>query len=119
MPARAPLAWLQLSHGRVKLIVAVAGVVVAVLLMLMQLGFMQAAFQSALIVPRQIDADLVVISPQTQAMFRTAQFPHVLLYRMPSVPGVESVRAIGRRPDPEPDVSVADAVAERIRRSDL
>ncbi len=25
MPARAPLAWLQLSHGRVKLIVAVAG----------------------------------------------------------------------------------------------
>jgi predicted anti-sigma-YlaC factor YlaD len=32
---------------------------------------------------------------------------------------VESVRAIGRRPDPEPDVSVADAVAERIRRSDL
>lgn len=94
MPARAPLAWLQLSHGRVKLIVAVAGVVVAVLLMLMQLGFMQAAFQSALIVPRQIDANLVVISPQTQAMFRTAQFPHVLLYRMPSVPGVESVRAI-------------------------
>ena len=90
MPARAPLAWLQLSHGRVKLIVAVAGVVVAVLLMLMQLGFMQAAFQSALIVPRQIDADLVVISPQTQAMFRTAQFPHVLLYRMPSVPGVEA-----------------------------
>jgi putative ABC transport system permease protein len=65
-----------------------------VLLMLMQLGFMQAAFESALIVPRQIDADLVVISPQSQAMFRTAQFPHVLLYRMPSVPGVESVRAI-------------------------
>lgn len=32
---------------------------------------------------------------------------------------VESVRAIGRRPDPEPSESVADAVAERIRRSDL
>jgi anti-sigma factor RsiW len=32
---------------------------------------------------------------------------------------VESVRAIGRRPDPEPDASVADAVAERIRRHDL
>jgi putative ABC transport system permease protein len=94
VPARAPLAWLQLSYGRVKLIVAVAGVVVAVLLMLMQLGFMQAAFESALIVPRQIDADLIVISPQSQAMFRTAQFPRRLLYRLPAVPGVESVRAI-------------------------
>lgn len=94
MPARAPLAWLQLSHGRVKLIVAVAGVVVAVLLMLMQLGFMQAAFESALIVPRQIDGELIVMSPQTQAMFRTAQFPRRLLYRLPAVDGVESVRAV-------------------------
>jgi putative ABC transport system permease protein len=94
VPARAPLAWLQLSHGRVKLIVAVAGVVVAVLLMLMQLGFMQAAFESALKVPRRVEADLVVISPQTQAMFRTAQFPRVHLYRMPSVPGVQSVRGV-------------------------
>jgi len=94
VPARAPLAWLQLSHGRVKLIVAVAGVVVAVLLMLMQLGFMQAAFESALTVPRKIDAELIVISPQSQALFRTAQFPRALLYRMPSVPGVESVRSI-------------------------
>lgn len=94
MPARAPLAWLQLSYGRVKLIVAVAGVVVAVLLMLMQLGFMQAAFESALIVPRQIDADLIVISPQSQAMFRTSPFPRRLLYRLPAVPGVESVRAV-------------------------
>ena len=32
---------------------------------------------------------------------------------------VESVRAIGRRPEREPGVSVADTVAERIRRSDL
>ncbi|WP_428304783.1 ABC transporter permease DevC [Lacipirellula sp.] len=94
MPARAPLAWLQLSYGRVKLIVAVAGVVVAVLLMLMQLGFMQAAFESALIVPRQIDADLIVVSPQSQAMFRTSPFPRRLLYRLPAVPGVESVRAV-------------------------
>ena len=33
------VAWKQLSHSKVKLIVATAGVVVAVLLMLVQLGF--------------------------------------------------------------------------------
>ncbi len=35
-----PVAWLQLSHGRTKLIAAVVGIVFADLLMWMQLGFL-------------------------------------------------------------------------------
>ena len=35
-----PIAWLQLTHGRTKLVAAVVGIVFADLLMWMQLGFL-------------------------------------------------------------------------------
>ena len=42
-----PIAWLQLSHGRTKLLAAVVGILFADLLMWMQLGFLNAAVESA------------------------------------------------------------------------
>jgi putative ABC transport system permease protein len=42
-----PLAWLQLSHEKIRLLVAIAGISFADILMFMQLGFRDALFDSA------------------------------------------------------------------------
>ncbi len=47
MIAFIPLAWLQLSKERFRFATAVAGVVFAVILILVQLGFQDALFESA------------------------------------------------------------------------
>ena len=42
-----PLAWLQLTREKLRLLVAVAGVAFAVILIFMQLGFRKALFDSS------------------------------------------------------------------------
>lgn len=78
------VAWYQLSHHKVKLAVAAAGVVVAVMLMLVQLGIRQGALDNSVAVARRVTADLVVVSPRTKTIFASAQFPRRLLYRLGS-----------------------------------
>jgi len=68
----------------VKLAVAAAGVVVAVMLMLVQLGIRQGALDNSVAVARRVTADLVVVSPRTKTIFASAQFPRRLLYRLGS-----------------------------------
>jgi putative ABC transport system permease protein len=85
------LAWYQLSYNRVKLAVAAAGVVVAVMLMLVQLGIRQGALDNSVAVARRITADLVVVSPRTKTIFASATFPRRLLYRLASSPDVADV----------------------------
>lgn len=55
------VAWQQLSHQKVKLAAAAAGVVVAVMLMLVQLGIRQGAMDSSVAFSRRIASDLVVV----------------------------------------------------------
>lgn len=76
------VAWWQLSHNRVKLAVAAAGVVVAVMLMLVQLGIRQGALDNSVAIARRFNADLVVVSPRTKTIFASSQFPRRLLYRL-------------------------------------
>lgn len=85
------LAWRQLSHHKVKLAVAAAGVVVAVMLMLVQLGIRQGAMDNSVAIARRITADLVVVSPRTKTIFASAQFPRRLLYRLGSSPDVAEI----------------------------
>lgn len=85
------VAWSQLSYHKVKLAVAAAGVVVAVMLMLVQLGIRQGAMDNSVAVARRVTADLVVVSPRTKTIFASAQFPRRLLYRVGSNPAVESI----------------------------
>lgn len=93
MKFRAPIAWSQLSHGRIKLILAIAGVLFADVLMWMQLGFLDAMFESATFVPQRVSADLVMIQPQSQALFRMTQFSERALHRVHSDPRVDSIQA--------------------------
>jgi putative ABC transport system permease protein len=83
-----------LSHQKVKLAAAASGVVVAVMLMLVQLGIRQGAMDSSVAFSRRIASDLVVVSPRTKSIFRSAQFPRRLLYRLPSDPEVLQVAEV-------------------------
>jgi len=77
-----------------KLIAASAGVVAAVMLMLVQLGIRQGAMDNSVSFTRKITADLVVVSPRTKTIFQSAQFPRRLLYRLPAHAEVESVSEV-------------------------
>ncbi|HEV3146886.1 MAG TPA: ABC transporter permease DevC [Gemmataceae bacterium] len=88
------VAWRQLSHSRAKMLIAAAGVAVAVLLMMMQLGFMNAAYDSALSIPKQMQADLVVMNTLTPSIGKPTPFSRRLLYRMQAHPDVAAVQGI-------------------------
>jgi putative ABC transport system permease protein len=86
-----PIAWLQLKHGRTKLVAAVVGIVFADLLMWMQLGFLGAALSSATTIHRQLNGDLVILNPHTHQITSSQPFPRRLLTRAKGHPDVESV----------------------------
>jgi putative ABC transport system permease protein len=86
------LAWRQLSYHKMKLAVAAAGVVVAVMLMLVQLGIREGAMENSVAITRRVTAQLVVISPRTKTIFQAASFPRRLLYRLPGHPQVKRVQ---------------------------
>jgi putative ABC transport system permease protein len=77
-----------------KLVAAVAGVVVAVMLMLVQMGIRQGALDNSVSFTRLINADLVVVSPRTKTIFQAAQLPRRLLYRFPANEQVDSVAEV-------------------------
>jgi putative ABC transport system permease protein len=86
------IAWRQLSYQRMKLVVACAGVVVAVMLMLVQLGIREGALENSIAIAAKVQADLVVISPRTKTIFQSTQFPRRLLMRLAGHPAVDHVQ---------------------------
>jgi putative ABC transport system permease protein len=84
------VAWLQLSHGRAKLLAAVVGIIFADLLMWMQLGFRAAAIDSSLYIHEQLRGELVVINPLTEQMAAARPFPRRQLTRVSGHPDVEA-----------------------------
>jgi putative ABC transport system permease protein len=88
---RIPLAWLMLSRQRLRLVVALAGIGFAGLLMFMQFGFKDALFESSITIHRELDTDLVLISPQSTASIAMSTFPERRLYQALSFPEVTSI----------------------------
>lgn len=82
MAQRIPLAWKQLTFHRTKLLAALAGVMVAVMLMWVQLGILASLYDSATVVHRNLNADLVVISPQSETLNQVKSFSVRTLYRV-------------------------------------
>lgn len=89
-----PLAWLQLSHEKIRLLVAIAGISFADILMFMQLGFRDALFDSAISFHRNITGDIFLESPQSTALIAMTSFTSRRLYQAKSFAGVESATAI-------------------------
>ena len=87
---RTPLGWLQLSHDKGRLLVAIAGIAFADVLMFMQLGFQSALFDSNTRLNRALNADIVLISPQARNTLALSTFTRRRLYQALDIPGVAS-----------------------------
>jgi len=137
----APLGWLQLRHRPLRLLVASAGIAFAVLLVLMQLGFRAALFDSAVRYHERFRFGVALFSVDSQFIVRPEPFPIQRLYQALALEGVASVspvyvyQSIWKGPwdaarrsiftmgiDPDDDVLDAPGVAEHaalLRQQDV
>jgi putative ABC transport system permease protein len=89
-----PVAWLQLEQERARTLVAIAGVMVAVVLIFMQLGFRDALFDSAVRLHSAFRYDLAMVNPKTDYLVRPESFSRRRLYQALGFPGVEAVSPV-------------------------
>lgn len=86
-----PLGWRQLWHRPLRLAVAVSGIAFAVLLIMMQLGFRAALFESTLRFHERFRYDIALFSPDSVFIVRPAPFSSRRLYQALGVEGVREV----------------------------
>lgn len=85
-----PLAWRQLVQSKGRFLVALSGIAFADILMLMQIGFQAALFDSNTRLQSFIDADLILISPKAQNIGNISTFPRRRLFQAANLPEIES-----------------------------
>jgi putative ABC transport system permease protein len=90
-PVPVPLGWRQLWHRPLRLAVAVAGIAFAVLLILMQLGFRAALFESTLRFHERFRYDIALFSPDSVFIVRPAPFSIRRLYQALGIDEVDQV----------------------------
>ncbi|MEY3256676.1 MAG: DevC protein, partial [Cyanobacteriota bacterium] len=91
---RTPLGWLQLTHEKSRLLVAVSGIAFADVLMFMQLGFQTALYDSNTRLHRSLATDIILISPQARSLQSMSTFSRRRLYQAMDIPGVKSAEAM-------------------------
>jgi putative ABC transport system permease protein len=89
-----PLAWLQLSREKMRLVVALAGIGFADILMFMQLGFRDALFDSSITLHKNLQGDIFLISPQSTSTIAMKSFPSRRLYQTLGFDGVKSISQV-------------------------
>ncbi|MEO1692439.1 MAG: ABC transporter permease, partial [Cyanobacteria bacterium J06631_6] len=101
---RTPIAWLQLSHQKVRLLVAILGVAFSIILIFTQLGLRAMLFDGVTLLPENLNGDLYLISTYADNI-RDSDFPSIYLYQADAVAGVADVRPLymdfGRWVDPK------------------
>lgn len=88
LSGRLPVGWLQLQHNRTRLLAAVGGVTFANVLIFMQLGFMNALFETSVLTHRTFDADIVLVSSDFRSLREANPLPRSRMYQAMAVPGV-------------------------------
>jgi putative ABC transport system permease protein len=86
---RTPLAWLNTTSSYPKLALASSGIGFAVILMFMQIGFLNGLFDSTVQVLRLLRADLIIISPARYTVPSEQRFDFGLILR---ARGLDQVR---------------------------
>jgi putative ABC transport system permease protein len=89
-----PLGWLQLKKEKLRFAVALLGVAFAVILILMQLGFREAMFGSAVRYHEHLRYDIALLSPEMAFIVQPRSFSNRRLYQARGVAGVASVSPI-------------------------
>ncbi|MEM9905443.1 MAG: ABC transporter permease DevC [Cyanobacteria bacterium P01_D01_bin.44] len=85
-----PLGWAQLSHQKVRLLVALTGVAFADILIFTMLGFQDMLFEGSTFVHKNLRADLVLLSQRTEALYFGRPFSRRHLYQAAAVEGIAS-----------------------------
>ncbi|WP_041235235.1 ABC transporter permease DevC [Dactylococcopsis salina] len=88
------LSWLQISHSKIRLLIALAGIGFADILMFLQLGFRAALFESAITLHKRIEGDIFLMSSQSTALIGLDRFSQRRMYQALAVEGVESMSPI-------------------------
>ena len=91
---RTPLAWLNTTSSLPKLLLASSGIGFAVVLMFMQIGFLNGLFDSTVQILRLLDADLVIMSPARYTVPSEQRFNFGLLQRARTASNVASVQPL-------------------------
>jgi putative ABC transport system permease protein len=112
MARRTPIAWHNLTHDRPRTAAALAGVGFSLVVIFLQLGFLESALHTATIVLERFDYDAALISQHYHCLADAGTLPRARLYKAASVPGVERVvplyvrlgywRSLGRPTGDEP-----------------
>lgn len=89
-----PLGWLQLRHKPLRLLVALAGIGFAVLLIMMQLGFRSALFESAVRFHERLNYDIALFSTNSVFIVRPQPFSKRRLYQALGDEAVASVSPV-------------------------
>lgn len=88
---KTPLAWMQLSKQKSRLLIAISGIAFADLLMFIQMGFEGALYDSAMSPYKGLNAQLMIANPQFQTLFSVRSSPRDRLYQAMANPQVQSV----------------------------
>ncbi len=83
-----PLGWAQLSHQKVRLLVALAGIAFADILIFMQLGFYNSIFGGVTRIHEHLNGDLFLVSARAKTLIDGQNFSHRHLYQAAAVDGI-------------------------------
>ncbi|MEC4802808.1 MAG: ABC transporter permease DevC [Jaaginema sp. PMC 1079.18] len=89
--SRISLAWRQLTYNKIRLVVAITGITFAVILMFMQLAFLDSLYDSQTALHQRLQGDLVLFNSQMKTLASTEEFPRQYLYRALNISGVASI----------------------------
>ncbi|MBW4562921.1 MAG: ABC transporter permease DevC [Mojavia pulchra JT2-VF2] len=89
-----PLAWAQLSHQKVRLVVATTGVCFANILMFSQMGLLAMLTEGTTKLHETLGGELILVSTFSPSLQFRISFPRAYLYQAASVNGVEAVAPV-------------------------
>ncbi|MBD1851472.1 ABC transporter permease DevC [Leptolyngbya sp. FACHB-711] len=93
LPKEIPLAWSQLSHQKVRLLVAISGISFANILIFMQLGFRATMFDGVTRFPENVQGDLFLVNRNSKFLGNQS-FPKDQLYRVSAIDAIEAAKPL-------------------------
>ncbi len=94
MKQRIPLAWLQLSQEKARMLTAIAGISFADVLMSLQMGFRTALLDGAVQFHKSLQGEIVLINSRYGSLTSLDRFSERRLYQALGFTGVQSVTPI-------------------------
>ncbi|MBM4092294.1 MAG: FtsX-like permease family protein [Planctomycetes bacterium] len=117
---RVQIAFHNLMHGRWRTLVSISGVSLAIVLVFMQMGFLGMVADTATLIYNHLEFDVLLRSPDYFYFYDARDIPRTTLYRVSSMPEVESVKPLQvvlakwRVPEGAPAMRAEDVGGERV-----